>query len=182
MQIGLMYIYKEDGQVLLKYLGYDPYRRHEVWRLFTVMLVHKRSVPGKSANVVTQQKFNSFRLSHLWNNVVFQLILGILLEIVHGWKRISIIYFLSVVGGSLFATLLDPESYAVGCSGAVYGLLLAHMSTIIINWNEMDRKCCRVFCLSAFICFIFYVEFFVIDDPMVSIECKSKHESKIENS
>lgn len=94
-----------------------------------------------------------FRLSHLWSNVVFQLILGVLLEIVHNWKRIAIIYLSSILGGSLFITILSPESYAVGASAGVYGLLFSHLSTIIINWNEMDRKCCRLFWLLFYITF-----------------------------
>ncbi|XP_037040919.1 rhomboid-related protein 1-like [Bradysia coprophila] len=88
---------------------------------------------------------------HLLCNVIFQLIVGVLLEIVHGWKRIGIIYVSSVLGGSLFITVLSPQSYVVGASAGVYGLLFSHLSTIIINWNEMDRKCCRVFWLLAYV-------------------------------
>lgn len=85
--------------------------------------------------------------------MIFQLILGVLLEIVHNWKRVAIIYLSSILGGSLFISVLDPQSYAVGASAGVYGLLFSHLSTIIINWNEMDRKCCRLFWL------LFYVVF-----------------------
>lgn len=91
--------------------------------------------------------------SHLWTNVAFQLILGVLLEIVHNWKRIGIIYLSSIVGGSLFITIFNPQSYAVGASAGVYGLLSSHLSTIIINWNEMDRKCCRLFWLLFYVIF-----------------------------
>lgn len=102
-------------------------------------------------SVYTQYTTNvTFRLAHLLGNVVFQMILGVLLEIVHGWKRIGIIYLASVLGGSMFITVLSPQTYAVGASAGVYGLLFAHLSTIIINWNEMDRKCCRVFWLLAY--------------------------------
>lgn len=93
------------------------------------------------------------RLSHLWSNVIFQLILGVLLEIVHHWKRIAIIYLSSILGGSLFITVLSPQTYAVGASAGVYGLLFSHLSTIIINWNEMDRKACRLFWLLAYLTF-----------------------------
>lgn len=85
--------------------------------------------------------------------MLFQLILGVLLEIVHNWKRIAIIYLSSILGGSLFITILSPESYAVGASAGVYGLLFSHLSTIIINWNEMDRKCCRLFWLLLYLTF-----------------------------
>lgn len=112
-----------------------------------------------------------FRLSHLWTNVIFQLILGVLLEIVHHWKRIAIIYLSSILGGSLFITVLNPQSYAVGASAGVYGLLFSHLSTIIINWNEMDRKCCRLFWLLLYLVFdigfSFYLEVIVKSDSNV---------------
>jgi len=95
--------------------------------------------------------FVLIRSSHLWGNVIFQLILGCLLEIVHHWKRIFIIYMASVLGGSLFITALGPTSYGVGASAGVYGLLFAHLSTIILNWAEMDKKCCRLFWLLFYI-------------------------------
>lgn len=115
---------------------------------------------------------NFYRLTHLWSNVIFQSILGILLEIVHNWKRVAIIYLSSVLGGSLFISVLSPESYAVGASGGVYGLLFSHLSTIIINWNEMDRKCCRLFWLLFYLIFdigyTLYAELFVKTDSNVN--------------
>ncbi|KAG4071680.1 hypothetical protein HA402_011834 [Bradysia odoriphaga] len=126
--------YNLDYQDLLIHFGYDPHRRHELWRLVTIMFVH-------------------IGLVHLWSNVIFQLILGIPLEIVHNWRRVSIIYIASVVGGTLFVTVLSPKTYAAGASAAVYGLLFSHLSTIILNWNEMDRKCCRLFWLLAYMSF-----------------------------
>ena len=86
-------------------------------------------------------------------NVVFQLILGLLLEIVHHWKRIGAIYMAGVLGGALAVTVLDPQRYSLGASAGVYGLLFAHLVTIILNWNQMDRKCCRLFWLLAYIGF-----------------------------
>jgi len=59
----------------------------------------------------------------------------------------------SVLGGSLFISVLGPNTYGVGASAGVYGLLFSHLSTIILNWNEMDRKCCRLFWLLLYITF-----------------------------
>lgn len=121
----------------------------------------------------------TFRLSHLWSNVIFQLILGVLLEIVHNWKRVAIIYLSSILGGSLFITILDPQVYAVGASAGVYGLLFSHLSTIIINWNEMDRKCCRLFWLLFYIIFdigfSLYFELIVEKDSNVILESVNQH-------
>lgn len=80
-----------------------------------------------------------------------QLILGVLLEIIHQSKRIAIIYLASVFGGSLSISVLDGTSYTVGASAGVMGLLFSHLSTIILNWNEMDRKFCRLFWLLLYI-------------------------------
>lgn len=81
-----------------------------------------------------------------------QLILGSLLEIVHHWKRIAIIYLASVLGGSLFISVI-ASGYTVGASAGVYGLLFSHLATIILNWNEMDRKFCRLFFLLFYIAY-----------------------------
>lgn len=130
VQIFIYYSYDEDA--LTMNFAYDPSRRHEVWRFFTPMFVHSS-------------------WSHLWGNLVMQLILGVFLEIVHKWKRIGIIYLASGFGGTLCITALDNTSYSVGASGAVMGLLFSHLSTIILNWNEMERKFSRFFCVGLYI-------------------------------
>lgn len=96
---------------------------------------------------------SSYSYMHLWGNLIMQLILGVFLEIVHQWKRIAIIYLAAVFGGSLCTTVLDNTSYAVGASGGVMGLVFSHVATIILNWNEMDRKFSRLFCVSVYICY-----------------------------
>lgn len=72
-------------------------------------------------------------------------------EIIHKWTRIALIYLVSVIGGSLFITVLNPNSYAVGASAGVYGLLFSHLSTIILYWKEMDKKALRLAMLLAYI-------------------------------
>ncbi len=79
-----------------------------------------------------------------------QLLLGVFLEIVHEWKRIAIIYFASVFGGALCHSVLDNTRCSVGASGGGKGLLFSHLLTIILNWNEMDRKFTRFFCVSLY--------------------------------
>lgn len=94
-----------------------------------------------------------FRFAHLWMTIFMQLMLGVLLEMVHNWRRTAIVYFSSIIGGSLFVTVLRPHIYAVGASAGVYGLLFSHLSTIILNWKETDRKFCRFFFLLFYIAF-----------------------------
>lgn len=77
--------------------------------------------------------------------------LGVLLEIIHNWTRVAVIYIASVVGGSLFITLLSPNNYAVGASAGMYGLLFSQLSTIILNWKEMDKRSIRLCMLLLYI-------------------------------
>ncbi|KAJ6644015.1 Protein rhomboid [Pseudolycoriella hygida] len=142
VQVFIMYPFDTENMILL--FGYDPHRRHEIWRYFTDSLVHTG-------------------LPHLWSNMLLQMILGVLLEIVHNWKRISVIYFASVLGGSLFITILSPGLYVVGASAGVYGLLFSHLSTIILNWNQMDRKYCRLFWLILYIVLNFILELVIAE-------------------
>ncbi|KAJ6641126.1 Rhomboid-related protein 1, partial [Pseudolycoriella hygida] len=130
VQIILFYSFNE--YLLCLKFGYDPHRRHEIWRFITVMLAHGSYV-------------------HLWGNVTMQLFLGLFLEIVHKWKRIGTIYLASVFGGSLCLTVLSNRGYAVGASAGVMGLVFSHLATIVLNWNEMDRKFTRIFCVSLYI-------------------------------
>lgn len=74
----------------------------------------------------------SFRATHLWMNVISQLILGVLLERIYSWRRISVVYIASGIGSSLCNSVFTPKLYGYGASGAVYGLLLAHLAAIIV--------------------------------------------------
>ncbi|KAJ6643858.1 Rhomboid-related protein 1 [Pseudolycoriella hygida] len=123
-----------SGTLLALLFSYDPQRRHELWRYLTVMLVHAGP-------------------RHLLPNVAFQIMLGVILEIEHNSKRIAIVYLASVLGGSLFNTVLTPKKYAVGASAAVYGLFFSHLATILLNWNVVDKKWFRIMLLTLFISF-----------------------------
>ncbi len=97
---------------------------------------------------------------HIVNNVIMQLVLGILLEMVHKWWRVLVIYFVGVLAGSLatsseslsllaksydqkcqnivyvtkyFAIIVaEPYNFLAGASGGVYALIAAHLSTVIL--------------------------------------------------
>jgi membrane associated rhomboid family serine protease len=80
----------------------------EVWRIITGGFLHGS-------------------LIHILFNMYFLYFLGTLLEPAIGRLRFAIIYFVSLVGGSLGAIALQPESPVVGASGAVFGLLAASL-------------------------------------------------------
>ena len=63
---------------------------------------------------------------HLALNMFVLFILGRLIEPAIGTRRMVMIYFVSLIAGSLGALLLsDPRQFTVGASGAIYGLFAA---------------------------------------------------------
>ena len=74
---------------------------------------------------------------HISSNIIVQLLLGLPLEIVHGPWRIGLVYLAGVLTGALATTLTDPNEFLAGASGGVYALMLAHLPTLIMNWQEM---------------------------------------------
>ncbi len=71
-------------------------------------------------------------------------------------------------------TVLSPGLYVIGASAAVFGLLFSHLSTIILNWNEMDRKRCRLFWLVLYILLNFSLELIIED---LNVSKKNVHSS-----
>jgi rhomboid protease GluP len=77
---------------------------NEWYRLFTVALVHSG-------------------LLHLGFNMYALMVLGNPLEAAFGKNKLLIIFFVSLLTGSLTSTLFaSASSYSVGASGAVFGL------------------------------------------------------------
>jgi len=64
-------------------------------------------------------------LFHIAFNMVALYFLGSLLEPGIGTPRFLAVYFVSLLAGSFGALLLSPDSFTVGASGAVFGLMSA---------------------------------------------------------
>ncbi|VDM48090.1 unnamed protein product [Toxocara canis] len=104
-------------------LLFAPPLRYQVWRFVSYQFLHQG-------------------LLHLLPNVVFQLLIGVPLELVHKSWRIAPIYLLAIVldpiieklifKGALLQYTLDPSVYLVGCSAGVYALVTSHLSNLII--------------------------------------------------
>lgn len=47
------------------------------------------------------------------------------------------------LGGSVMSGLFVRSNISVGASGAVFGLLGAMLSELIVNWTIYDNKVCR---------------------------------------
>jgi membrane associated rhomboid family serine protease len=82
----------------------------EIWRLFTVALVHGG-------------------LTHLFFNMFSLLVLGNPVEAALGKTRFLVIFFVSLLTGSLASIYLNSYPYiSVGASGAVFGLFGAFIA------------------------------------------------------
>jgi membrane associated rhomboid family serine protease len=104
----------------------------EVWRLFTVALVHGG-------------------LTHLFFNMFSLLVLGNPVEATLGKARFLIIFFVSLLTGSLSSVYLSSYPYiSVGASGAVFGLFGA-----FIAMRKMIREGVRDIYLIIGLNFIF---------------------------
>lgn len=111
---------------------YNPFRRFEAWRFVSYMFVH-------------------VGVMHIVMNLIVQIFLGIALELVHCWWRVSLVYIAGVLAGSMGTSLVNPKTYLAGASGGVYALLTAHVATIIMNWKEMRYACAQLFVFLVFI-------------------------------
>ncbi|XP_013779444.1 protein rhomboid-like, partial [Limulus polyphemus] len=98
---------------------YRPDKRLEVWRFFFYMVLHAGWI-------------------HLLFNLLVQVLVGLPLEMVHGSLRIGTVYMAGVLAGSLGTSVFDTDVYLVGASGGVYALLAAHLSNVLLNYNQME--------------------------------------------
>nr|XP_022901828.1 rhomboid-related protein 2-like [Onthophagus taurus]XP_022901829.1 rhomboid-related protein 2-like [Onthophagus taurus] len=111
-------------------LIYNPSRRIEMWRYLTYMFVHAGSW-------------------HLSMNILFQLSLGIPLELHYTWWPIILVYCCGVISGALGSSVMDGFAWLAGASGGVYALLMAHVVSIIMNWKRIyHRKFLLIFLLT----------------------------------
>jgi rhomboid-related protein 1/2/3 len=88
---------------------------------------------------------------HLVMNLIVQIFLGIALELVHNWWRVSLVYLAGVLAGSMGTSLVNPRTFLAGASGGVYALMTAHLATIIMNWKEMRYAAAHLFIFLVFI-------------------------------
>ena len=87
----------------------------EIWRLFTSMFLHGDAL-------------------HLFSNMLSLLIFGAYVELSYSKYQFIIIYFVSGLVGSFFSMLfLDFNTISLGASGAIFGLIGAAFSILIIQ-------------------------------------------------
>jgi membrane associated rhomboid family serine protease len=79
---------------------------------------------------------------HIGFNMFLLLILGRLLEPALGTPRFLVLYFASLLAGSLGALILDPNALGLGASGAVFGL--AGAVFVIARGRGMDALASQI--------------------------------------
>lgn len=104
---------------------FRPDEKSQVWRFVLYMFVHAGWI-------------------HLLFNLTVQLLVGLPLEMVHGSGRLAIIYLSGVLAGSLGSSVFDGDAVLIGASGGVYALLAAHLSNVLLNYQEMQLGFLRV--------------------------------------
>tara|TARA_B110000285_G_C14958298_1_gene530324 strand:- start:129 stop:629 length:501 start_codon:yes stop_codon:yes gene_type:complete len=93
----------------------------EIWRLLTPTFLHGNAY-------------------HIIANVVSQLFLGNGIEYGLGMKRFIGLYSLTGFGGMLLSSIMKPESFAIGASTSVFGLVGFYISYLFTNWSFMGRE------------------------------------------
>ncbi|UYV81950.1 RHBDL3 [Cordylochernes scorpioides] len=101
------------------WLIFRPDRSEQIWRFFTYMVLHSGWL-------------------HLGVNVVSQLLVGLPLEMVQSWERVSAVYVCGVLSGSLATAVFDHGVCLVGSSSGVYSLLAAHLANVSLNYHKME--------------------------------------------
>ncbi len=81
---------------------------------------------------------------HLYSNVVSMLLVGVMLEAVEGPLCVLCIFACAVPCGAAYHSLWKPHAFVRGASGGVYGVMAAHVSTMLMNWHEMPLRYFRL--------------------------------------
>lgn len=120
---------------------YRPDKRHHIWRFLMYAILHAGYV-------------------HLAFNLVVQVLVGLPLEMIHGWWRVAVLYVGGVLAGSLATSVIHSDIYLLGASGGVYALMAAHLPNVMLNYHSMHFAILRlvgvIFVASADIGFAMY--------------------------
>ncbi|CAF1007160.1 unnamed protein product [Didymodactylos carnosus] len=101
---------------------------------------------------------------HLMNNLIFQLLTGIILERKYGTKAFAIGYILFGLSGNILSALFLPKSVSVGASGAVYGLILfCLIDNILCIFTIRDYRDKIIQTLVMFVVIPYFVTSFFTD-------------------
>jgi membrane associated rhomboid family serine protease len=114
-----------DGGPLLDLLLLDKkaVAHGEIWRLLTIVLVHDPTF-----------------LLHLLFNMYALYIAGPIVEQLYGARRFVVFYLLAALGGSIASFAYGTGQYAVGASGAIFGLFGILFVATRAHHPALDRR------------------------------------------
>ncbi|CAD6188558.1 unnamed protein product [Caenorhabditis auriculariae] len=92
-------------------------------------------------------------------NLAAQVFIGIPLELVYSGKAI-LLYCGGVVSGALLSAALDGEVFLAGAAGGVFAIVISHLLTLIVFYDQMEFVIPRVVFVSAFAAADFVVAVF----------------------
>ncbi|XP_018562745.1 rhomboid-related protein 3-like [Anoplophora glabripennis] len=134
LQIMCFYVNRDNcNYCISNSTEFDPSKKYEIWRFVTFILDHSSE-------------------SHLYGNVVIQILLGVPLEMVHSW-RVPMIYFAGAIGGCLLQSVVLKCSALVGGSPGLYAFYSAHVATVLMNWKEMSHPFVQLIIFGILIAF-----------------------------
>ena len=121
--ISLTASYSSEGEQLLRLLALNKpeVANGELWRLWTVTLVHADFL------------HLAFNMYALW-------IAGPLVEQLYGPARMLLIYLAAALGGSVASFALNDGPLAVGASGAIFGLFGILFAASRMHLPMLDRR------------------------------------------
>jgi rhomboid protease GluP len=79
-------------------------------------------------------------LEHLVGNLVGQVFMGAGIEHGIGLWPFIFLYMLTGIGGNLLSAVVHPDTYGVGASTAVFGLVGYLVAYIFTNWQQMGNR------------------------------------------
>jgi membrane associated rhomboid family serine protease len=114
-----------DGGPLLDLLLLDKVAvaHGEIWRLLTIVLVHDPTF-----------------LLHLLFNMYALYLAGPIVEQLYGARRFVLFYLLAAAGGSISSFAFGTGQYAVGASGAIFGLFGILFVATRAHHPALDRR------------------------------------------
>jgi membrane associated rhomboid family serine protease len=129
--VSLAAIVSTEGALIYDALALDKQlvAAGEIWRLWTVTLVHG----GDPAHP-------EFALVHLALNMYALYICGPLVEQIYGPFRMIVFYLVAAAGGSIATFGFGDVQGAVGASGAVYGLFGVLFVASRLHLPMLDRR------------------------------------------
>ncbi|KAL9184557.1 hypothetical protein ACHAXT_012527 [Thalassiosira profunda] len=113
-----------SAETLLRLGAKDSYlivMENEIWRLASPMVLHAG-------------------LIHFFLNMFALWFVGKAVEQIHGFFPAVIQFVVPAVGGIILSAIFLPEYITVGASGAIFGLIGACLSDILMNWHLLFNE------------------------------------------